>query len=159
MVFAKTLNSCIFRESTSLQGLVNEEKSDMEHEMSAKPQPYVVDSIVQPTGAYSHGIVVNGLLFTCGMGPSDGIADVSTLGGIEDQTRRTFKNLQSILNQKNVGLDRIVKLTAYLQNVERDFAGYNEVCREFLLEPYPARTTIGASLKGILICMDVVAQV
>lgn len=128
----------------------------MEVRSEGKTESFVVPSIVPPSGAYSHGIVANGLLFTCGIGPN-GIHSVTT-GGIEEQARQTFRNLESILNEKNLGFESVVKMTAYLHDVERDFEKYDGICREFLVEPYPVRTTVGATLKGILICIDLVAQ-
>ncbi|NUS54777.1 MAG: RidA family protein, partial [Streptomycetaceae bacterium] len=41
---------------------------------------------------------------------------------------------------------------------QRDFAGYDEVYREYFEEPYPVRTTVGSDLMGILVEIDVVAR-
>ena len=51
----------------------------------------------------------------------------------------------------------VIKVTAYLSNLERDFAEYNRAYAEFFDEPYPVRTTIGANLSGILVEIDVIA--
>ena len=107
-----------------------------------------------PVGAYSHGVVANGFLFTCGVGPLDSITGEIKGEEIISQTRQVFQNLALILAAKNVDFSRVVKLTAYLQNLNEDFKAYDSICREFLLTPYPARTTTGAVLPNILIEID-----
>lgn len=115
-------------------------------------------SIVQPAGAYSHGVVVSGLLFTCGMGPKSAGSNHVPLGGIEDQTRRTLKNLEQILAAECLDFSHVVKMSAYLADLERDFVGYDAVCRDFFKEPFPVRTTVGMNMKEILISVELVAQ-
>jgi enamine deaminase RidA (YjgF/YER057c/UK114 family) len=53
-----------------------------------------------PGGSYSHGVVANGFLYTCGMGPIDPATGKIVDGGIAEQTRQTLKNLQAILDSK-----------------------------------------------------------
>ncbi|MGW9280908.1 RidA family protein [Streptomyces diastaticus] len=51
----------------------------------------------------------------------------------------------------------VVKVTAHLRHLERDFAAYDEAYRAFFAEPCPVRTTVGSGLMGILVEIDVVA--
>ena len=83
-----------------------------------------------PVGPYSQGIVANGLLYTAGFGPQD----PATGEMAED----------------------IVKSTVHLQHLDRDFAGFNIAYREFFSDPFPVRTTVGSTLAGILVEIDVV---
>ena len=51
----------------------------------------------------------------------------------------------------------MVKVNVYLANIA-DFAAMNEVYRKFVVEPYPARTTVQAGLSGqMLIEVDCIA--
>jgi enamine deaminase RidA (YjgF/YER057c/UK114 family) len=50
-------------------------------------------------------------------------------------------------------------VTSHLQNLLEDFAEYDKVYREFFVEPYPARTTVGSDLFNILVEIDVVAVI
>lgn len=50
----------------------------------------------------------------------------------------------------------MLKVTTHLQDVHRDFAAYDAVCREFLTEPFPVRTTVGSELMNILVEIDLV---
>lgn len=109
-----------------------------------------------PGGAYSHGVIANGFLYTCGMGPADPITNKIEAVGIEEQTRQVLRNLQAILAEKGATLDQVVKVTTHLQDVARDFAAYNKVYQEFFTAPFPVRTTVGSDLAKILVEIDFV---
>ena len=109
-----------------------------------------------PGGAYSHGVIANGFLYTCGMGPADPITNKVEAVGIEEQTRQVLRNLQAILAEKGATLDQVVKVTTHLQDVARDFAAYNKVYQEFFTAPFPVRTTVGSDLAQILVEIDFV---
>ena len=109
-----------------------------------------------PGGSYSHGVVVNGFLFTCGMGPVNPITGKIVEGGVAEQTRQTLINLQKVLDVKGAKFSDVVKVTAHLQDVNRDFAAYDAVYREFFSNPFPVRTTVGSDLINILVEIDFV---
>ena len=109
-----------------------------------------------PGGAYSHGVIANGFLYTCGMGPANPVTNKVEAEGIEEQTRQVLKNLQAILAEKGATLDQVVKVTTHLQDVGRDFAAYNKVYQEFFTAPFPVRTTVGSDLAKILVEIDFV---
>lgn len=109
-----------------------------------------------PGGSYSHGVVANGFLYTCGMGPADPVTGKIVEGGVAEQTRQTLKNLQKILDSKGAKFADVVKVTSHLQDVNRDFAAYDLVYREFFSAPYPVRTTVGSDLINILVEIDLV---
>jgi reactive intermediate/imine deaminase len=109
-----------------------------------------------PGGSYSHGVVANGFLYTCGMGPIDPATGKVVDGGIAEQTRQTLKNLNSILDAKGAKIENVVKVTSHLQEVNRDFKAYDEVYREFFTAPFPVRTTVGSDLINILVEIDFV---
>ena len=109
-----------------------------------------------PGGSYSHGVVANGFLYTCGMGPIDPATGKIVDGGIAEQTRQTLKNLQAILDSKGAKFENVLKVTSHLQEVNRDFKAYDEVYREFFTAPFPVRTTVGSDLINILVEIDFV---
>ena len=112
-----------------------------------------------PGGSYSHGVVAHGFLYTCGMGPVDPATGKIVDGGVAEQTRQTLKNLQKILDVKGSKLADVVKVTAHLQDVNRDFAAYDLVYREFFSAPFPVRTTVGSDLINILVEIDFVVAI
>lgn len=117
---------------------------------------FQVESAPLPGGSYSHGVVANGFLYTCGMGPVDPATGKTVEGGIAEQTRQTLKNLQTILAERGVALASVIKVTAHLQDLHRDFATYDAVYREFFSAPFPVRTTVGSELMNILVEIDLV---
>jgi 2-iminobutanoate/2-iminopropanoate deaminase len=111
-----------------------------------------------PAGTYSQGIVVNGLVFTAGVGPHDPQTGAIVGESIAEQTRQVLRNLSAILAQAGTTLRDTVKMTAHLADFTRDFDAYDAVCREVFTAPYPARTTVGSTLDDLLVEIDVVAR-
>ncbi len=109
-----------------------------------------------PGGSYSHGVVANGFLYTCGMGPVDPATGKIVEGGVAEQTRQTLKNLQAILDEKGAKFSQVVKVTTHLQDCVKDFKEYDVAYREFFSAPFPVRTTVGSDLINILVEIDLV---
>ena len=96
------------------------------------------------------------LLFISGSaGAKDGKLD----DGIEAQARQSLKNLGRVLEAAGSSYDKVVKVTCFLTNPQRDFPGWNVVFKEFFPKDPPARTTVGAAIgmKGALIEVDFIA--
>ena len=110
-----------------------------------------------PGGSYSHGVVANDFLYTCGMGPIDPETGKIVSGGVAEQTRQTLRNLQAILSEVGCDFSDVVKTTAHLQEINRDFKEYDNVYREFFSAPnFPVRTTVGSVLINILVEIDLI---
>lgn len=108
-----------------------------------------------PAGAYSQGAAAQGLLFTAGFGPQNP-ATGEVADSVGEQTRQVLRNLGAVLAERGATFDDVVKVTAHLQHLKRDFAEYNAAYGEFFNEPYPVRTTVGSDLMDILVEIDVV---
>ncbi len=125
--------------------------------MSANPlEHFQANGAPAPGGSYSHGVVAHGFLYTCGMGPIDPVSGKVVEGDIIVQTRQVLKNLEAILKTKGATFAQVVKVTTHLQELHRDFAGYDQAYREFLSAPFPVRTTVGSDLMDILVEIDFV---
>jgi 2-iminobutanoate/2-iminopropanoate deaminase len=109
-----------------------------------------------PAGAYSQGVAAHGLLFTAGFGPQDPATGEAS-DNVGEQTRQVLRNLGAVLAERGATFHDVVKVTAHLQHLKRDFAQYNAAYGEFFCEPYPVRTTVGSDLMDILVEIDVVA--
>ncbi|MFD4263279.1 RidA family protein [Streptomyces sp. NPDC058534] len=110
----------------------------------------------RPAGAYSQGVVAGGLLFTAGFGPQDPVTG-EIPEGVGAQTAQVLRNVRAVLAEEGLSLRDVVKVTAHLQHLKRDFAAYDAAYREFFDEPCPVRTTVGSDLMNILVEIDVVA--
>jgi len=107
---------------------------------------------------YSQAIQAGGLVFVSGqVGLAPGAPEL--VGeGIAEQTEQVFANLRAILEAAGSGLDRIVKTTVYLRNLD-DFEAMNEVYRKHVGDVPPARATVevAALPAGALIEIDAIA--
>jgi 2-iminobutanoate/2-iminopropanoate deaminase len=110
----------------------------------------------KPAGPYSHAVVADGFVFISGQGPVD--PETGTMpDAFADQVRQTLRNVRTILEASGSGLDDVVKVNAYVTDLTR-FQEFNEVYEEFFSHDPPARTTVGASLLGILVEVDCIAR-
>jgi 2-iminobutanoate/2-iminopropanoate deaminase len=110
-----------------------------------------------PGGAYSQAVAANGFLFTAGMAPIDPATGEVVGDDVAGQTRQVMRNLQQLLEAEGLGFSDVVKATVHLQDVHRDFAGYNQVYESFFSDGLPVRTTVGSTLLNILVEIDFVA--
>ena len=63
---------------------------------------------------------------------------------VEEQTEQIMRNMSAILEAAGSGLDKLVKTTVFLLDLD-DFAGMNEVYAKHVGDRPPARSTIGIS--------------
>lgn len=115
------------------------------------------DKAPAPGGAYSQAIRIGNLLYTAGMGPMDPKTQDIVGTTVEEQTRQTLANLKAVIEEAGLTMANVVKSTVYLEELDRDFAGFNQVYSEFFPDDKPVRTTVGAHLKNILVEIDLVA--
>lgn len=108
------------------------------------------------SGAYSHGVVAGGLLFTAGMGPLDPETGEVVGSTVAEQTARVIDSLETILRLRGRGLEHVVKATVHLADLGT-FAEFDAAYRRLMPEPYPVRTTVGSALPGIGVEIDFVA--
>ena len=95
-------------------------------------------------GPYSQAVRANGLVFASGQIPIDPQTGQFVAGGIVEQTEQVLKNLGAVLEAAGSGLDRIVKTTVFLADMQ-EFAAMNEVYARFFKETPPARATVEAA--------------
>jgi 2-iminobutanoate/2-iminopropanoate deaminase len=93
---------------------------------------------------YSQAIKAGGLVFVSGqLALLPGHSEISG-DSIQEQTERVFDNLEAILEEAGSGLNRIVKTTVFLADLD-DFQGMNEVYARRIGDPPPARATVEVS--------------
>lgn len=108
------------------------------------------------SGPYSQGLKAGNLLFVSGQGPLDPATNQVVRGSFEEQVRLTLKNIRAILVAAGTDTTRVVKVNAYLTDLN-NFEVFNRVYGEFFKPPYPCRTTVGAQLKGMDVEIDCIA--
>ena len=91
-------------------------------------------------GPYSQATVSGQVVYTSGQIPL--LPDGSLLeGDVEVQARQVLENLKAVLTAAGSGLERVLKTTVFLKDMD-DFAAMNAVYAEYFTEPYPARSTV-----------------
>ncbi|MDQ4142346.1 MAG: RidA family protein [Actinomycetota bacterium] len=110
-------------------------------------------------GPYSQAIIAGGLVYCSGQVPLDPRSGELIDAGIADQTRRCLQSLGAVLETAGSAFDKVVKVTAYLVDMD-DFPEFNEAYGEFFAVDPPARATVGVSAlpKGARVEVDCIAH-
>ena len=113
-----------------------------------------------PGGSYSQAIRAGNFVFVSGctgVDPSTG--KVVSPGEIRPQTRQTIANIKAILEAAGSSLENVVKVTAFIDDLNQ-FQDFNEEYTKFFKEGgLPARSTveIGKFLNGMRVEIEVIA--
>jgi 2-iminobutanoate/2-iminopropanoate deaminase len=109
-------------------------------------------------GPYSQAIKANGLIFVSGQIAVDPVTNTLVTGDVALQTERVLKNLRGILSAAGSSLDRVVRSTVFLKNMN-DFATMNQVYGSYFPSAPPARSTVEVARlpKEVLVEIDVIA--
>lgn len=97
------------------------------------------DKAPKAIGPYSQAVLSENLLFTSGQLPIDPAVGKIVEGSIEERTHMVLKNLQAIADKAGTSLDKVVKTTVFLTDMN-DFQAVNKVYAEYFKEPFPARS-------------------
>ena len=109
---------------------------------------------------YSQAIGAGDFIFVSGqLALKPGDKELSG-GSIEEQTEQVFANLAAILAEAGSGLDKLVKTTVFLQNLD-DFQGMNSVYTAYVGARPPARSTVEVAKlpSGALVEIEAIAHV
>ncbi len=111
----------------------------------------------QAIGPYSQAIEANGMIFTSGqigLEPNGEMAG----NGIISQTNQVLENLKAVLEAAGSSLDKVVKTTIFLADMD-DFVAVNEIYEEYFGLHKPARSTVAVKTlpKNALVEIDCIA--
>ena len=109
-------------------------------------------------GPYCHAVVHGGMVFCSGQIPLDPKTMQIVGTTIEEQTARVMKNIEIVLAEAGTTMDKIVKATIFLDNIN-DFAGMNTVYEKCLAGHKPARSAfeVGHLPKDALVEIECIA--
>jgi len=112
------------------------------------------DGAPAPVGAYPHARKVGHFLYLSGVGPRQAGSDAIPGGPIRDangdprdydmaaQTRAALANVRAILEAAGSSMERVIDVTSFLIDMDRDFKTYNAVYAEVFGDIQPTRTTL-----------------
>lgn len=95
-------------------------------------------------GPYAHAVWAGDLLYCSGQTPIDPATGNLVAGGIIEQTRQAFNNLETVLSSAGLTTEDVIKVNVYLTSMA-NFAGMNQVYELRFSAPYPARTTVAVA--------------
>lgn len=110
-------------------------------------------------GPYSQAIRVGSLLFVSGQLPIDPATGLFP-ENVSEQTRQSLTNAKAILEAAGSGMDKIVKTTVFLSDMN-NFGAMNAVYGTFFAEgTYPARSAVEVARlpKDALVEIEVIAE-
>jgi reactive intermediate/imine deaminase len=111
-----------------------------------------------PSGGYEQARWTDDLVFLAGVGPYDPATRDIVGNDIVTQTEQAMANAGATLAAAGLSFASVVSTTVFLADLTRDWRDFDEVYSRFVTPPYPARTMVGATLKGILIEIVMVAE-
>ncbi len=113
----------------------------------------------RPIGPYSQAIKTKGFIFVSGQIPIDPATGTAVTGNIHQETRLIMDNIARILEAAGSSLDKVVKFTCYLKDIN-DMKFVNEVFEEKDLGALPARACVQVAdlPKGVKIEIDAIAE-
>ena len=108
-------------------------------------------------GPYSQAIICGDMVFTSGqipINPANGNIEATT---IEGQAEQVMKNLKAVLEAAGSSLDKAVKTTCFLADMN-DFAAFNGVYAKYFTTN-PARSCVAVKTlpKNVLVEVEVIA--
>lgn len=108
---------------------------------------------------FSQAVRAGGLIFVSGQAPIDPATGKISGETIQEQTRQSLTNVQTILTAAGSGLDKIASATVILVE-ESDFAGMNEEWARWFPTDPPARqgAKLPISSGGIKVSVAVIAE-
>lgn len=118
--------------------------------------PIFLGSADSSAGLDSPAIKSGNLVFISGQSGGS----IKNPNNVEAQIEEAFKKLSMLANAAGGNLDDVVKVNVYLADLS-DYSLLNKVMGRYFKKPYPARSTVGASMlpKGHRIEVDAIMVV
>ncbi|WP_195576824.1 RidA family protein [Paenibacillus sp. 1001270B_150601_E10] len=125
--------------------------------MSSTIEKVATTEAPQAIGPYSQAVVYGDLVITSGQIPLTPAGEVVE-GGMEEQTHQVLSNLIAVLKEANTSLDRVLKATVFLKDMNQ-FAEMNRVFESYFGDHKPARSTIEVARlpKDVLVEIELIA--
>jgi 2-iminobutanoate/2-iminopropanoate deaminase len=115
--------------------------------------------VAKSASPLSQAVAFGSLLFVSGQvagDPTGGRVE----GGFEAQARQVMENIKAILEEAGSSLDCVLKVTAFLSNMD-DFPKFNEIYRTYFPKDFPARSCfqVGRLGPGFLVEIEAMAYI
>jgi 2-iminobutanoate/2-iminopropanoate deaminase len=143
--------------AAGVPGLASGSESKPAGVSGTKLREISTDRAPKPVGPFSQAIKANGFIFVAGQTARDPKTGAVIEGDITRQTERVMENLKIILEAAESSLDRTVKTTVYLKDMD-DFEAMGKVYGRYFPSHPPARATVEvARLHGGRVEIELIA--
>lgn len=118
------------------------------------------DDNAPPGGHYSHGTVANGFVFVSGQLPITRAGEMLGDASFEDQARQALSNVEAVLIASGSGIDRLVQVRVYLDDLA-NWPAFNTVYARWAGASRPSRAVVptGPLHRGLKVEIEAVAVV
>ena len=109
-------------------------------------------------GPYSQAVIHGDLIYISGQVAVDPVTNKTKSGTIEEESELALENIRIILEEAGSSLDRVLKITVYLANIE-EYDRFNQVYKRYFQKDRAARTCIQAGRlpMGFRVEIDAIA--
>ena len=125
--------------------------------MSSRRETVSAPQAPAAIGPYSHAVRAGELLFCSGQIPLDPASGELVGASAAEQARRCLENLRAVCEAAGTSLQRAVRVTVYMTDLQA-FAEVNEAYAGFFSEEPPARVAVGVAAlpRGAYVEIDAV---
>ena len=110
-------------------------------------------------GPYSQAVKIGNFVFTSGQIPINPATGQVITGSVEEQAKLVLNNLKAVLEAAGSSLDKVVKTTVFIKDMN-DFAAVNTVYATFFATEAPARSCVEVARlpKDVLVEIEAIAH-
>lgn len=110
-------------------------------------------------GPYSQAIKCGNLVFTSGQIAINPITSQVEASDISGQTEQVCKNICAVLEAAGTSLEKVIKTTCFLADMD-DFAAFNEIYGKYFASE-PARSCVAVKTlpKNVLVEVEAIAEI
>ena len=121
-------------------------------------EPVATDRGPKAIGPYSQAVKANGFVFLSGQIALNPQTQQVVEGDVAAQTERVMENLKGIVEAAGSSMQRVVKTTVFLADMN-DFAAMNAVYSRYFVTHPPARSTVQVARlpRDVRVEIDVIA--
>lgn len=115
--------------------------------------------IAPPIGPYSSAVMKGSFIFVSGTVGRDKDGKIVGESDITLQTKKTFQNIKSLLEQAGATIDDIVKVTVFLKD-PKDYEEMNKIRAEYFPKDPPASSAVAIKdfmMPGLLVEIEAIA--
>lgn len=98
-------------------------------------------NVAQTKAPYSQAVIFDNLIFISGQVAMDPNTKVLISGNLETEVDQVMANLRSLLEEMGSSLDKVLKVTVFLTDMNK-FLKFNEAYKKYFPKEPPARSCV-----------------